>query len=291
MSSDEITRRRLAAFLEEDLGRGDVTSDSVVPPAARAVAVVRAREAGTVAGVREALLLAELTGVDADALVEDGEDFAADTDLLRLRGRARSILGLERTLLNVLCHMSGIATRTRRAVEALRDTGVRVAATRKTLPGLRAFQKRAVVLGGGDPHRWDLGDAVLIKDNHLALAGGVAEAVNRARDSASFTTTIEIEVESVEDALIAARAGAHVLMLDNMDPEAVRETVQALEAADLRDGVILEASGGIRPEEARDWAEAGIDVISSGALTSSSPALDMTLIVTPEAEAEPRPEA
>lgn len=286
MSPDETTRRRLASFLEEDLGRGDITSDSVVAPGALAVGSVRAREAGVAAGVHEATLLAEIAGLRAEPRVGDGDAFAEGAGLLRLHGRARAILGVERTLLNLLSHMSGVATRTRRAVDALAGTGARIAATRKTLPGLRAFEKRAVVLGGGDPHRFDLGDAVLIKDNHLALAGGVVEAVRRAREKASFTASIEVEVESIDDALAAAEAGADVLMLDNMDPERVRETVAALQAAGLRGRVTLEASGGIRPEAARPWAEAGVDIISCGALTASSPTLDLTLTLTPVNEPE-----
>lgn len=287
---DALTRRQLEAFLEEDLGRGDVTSEAVIPAAAQAAGVVRSHAEGTVAGLAEARLLAELTGVTCEALVADGATVGPGDEVLRLAGHARAVLGVERTLLNLLGHMSGVATATRRMVETVAGTGTRVAATRKTLPGLRGLEKRAVVLGGGDPHRGDLSAAVLIKDNHLALIGDPGEAVRRARGAAGFTCTIEIEVETTDAAVAAARAGADILMLDNMQPAQVRATIAALVDAGLRDGVQIEASGGIRPETARAYAEAGADVISCGALTASATAFDFSLTLEPGPPVRPEPQ-
>lgn len=274
---DELIRRQLLGFLHEDLGRGDITSDAVVPAGIKSIASVVARQCGIVAGLHETMLLGQLAGLDVDLVAEDGATLESGDCAVQLRGAARAILGVERTLLNLLSHMSGIATATRRVVEQLEGTGARIAATRKTLPGLRAFDKRAVVIGGGDPHRYDLGDAVLIKDNHLAIVGGVAEAVRRARDAVSFTCKVEIEVETATDALVAAEAGADILLLDNMSPAALGATVTALRQAGLRERVVIEASGGITVASARAYADAGAELVSMGALTSSAPAMDFSL--------------
>lgn len=273
----EIVRHKLLEFLEEDLGRGDVTSEAIIPVDAVAIADLTARQEGIVAGLTEAGWLAELAGITAFPGLEDGDGLEPGDRALRLEGAARPLLGVERTLVNLVGHMSGVATLTRRAVDAVAGTGVRIAATRKTLPGLRWFQKRAVRLGGADPHRYDLSDAVLIKDNHLELAPDLTEAVQRARNAGSFTHRIEIEVEDPAEALEAARAGADILLLDNMDPATVAAAVDGLRAEGLRERVLLEASGGIGIDDLAAYAEVGVDVISMGALTSSATSLDFSM--------------
>lgn len=276
----ELIRQRLLEFLEEDLGRGDITSQAVIPRGTRAAAHVIARHPGVVAGVEESLILCEIAGLVGEPLKLDGEDVAAEEPVLWLDGSASDILGVERTLLNLLGHMSGIATQARSAVEFVQGTRARVAATRKTLPGLRWFEKRAVQLGGADPHRFELADSVLIKDNHLVIVTDVAEAVSRAKSGASFTQKIEVEVESLEDAMVAAGAGADALLLDNMSTDEIRTVVAALEEAGLRNQVTLEASGGISIAELRQYAETGVDVISMGGLTTSAPFFDFSLEIS-----------
>lgn len=273
----EIVRHRLLDFLEEDLGRGDVTSEALVPADARATAALVTRESGILAGVTEGVWLAELVGLAATPERDDGDRLTPGDRLMVLEGPARSLLGVERTLVNMVGHMSGVATLTRQAVDAVAGTGARIAATRKTLPGLRRFQKRAVRVGGGDPHRDDLADAVLIKDNHLELVSTPTEAVERARGAASFTHRVEIEVEDADEALEAARAGADILLLDNMSPAAVTATVERLQAEGLRERVLLEASGGIGLADLPRYARTGVDVISMGTLTSSAPGLDLSM--------------
>lgn len=276
----ELVRAKLLAFLEEDLGRGDITSQTVIPVGTRASAQVLTRQSGVVAGIEEALILCDIAGLVGEALERDGSEVDADRPVLWMDGAARDILGIERTLLNLMGHMSGIATLTRQAVDSVGDSRVRIAATRKTLPGLRWFEKRAVRLGGADSHRYELADAVLIKDNHLEIAGDVATAVERAREGASFTHKIEVEVESLEDALAATAAGADILLIDNLPPEGVRGIVQALEEAGLRGALTLEASGGISIEEIPQYAETGVDVLSLGRLTAAASSFDYSLEIS-----------
>jgi len=217
----------LLRFIREDAPWGDVTSETVVPDVT-CRAVVRAKSQGVVAGLSEARRLFEHFGVTVRERSADGRAVAPGTVLLDLDGPARAILLVERTALNIIGRMSGIATRTREAVEAVRAVSpdVRVAATRKTAPGLRVLDKKAVILGGGDPHRYTLSDMVLIKDNHLALTP-LAEAIRRAKKE-SLYRVVEVEVETVEDAVTAAGAGADIVLLDNMTPDTVREAVRAL---------------------------------------------------------------
>ena len=276
-----ILRERLMEFLREDLGMGDVTTEAVVPAEAMVSAHIIAKEAMVVAGLYEASVIFEAIGVDFKAKVRDGEKVDAGTVLAEVYGRARDILSAERTVLNILMRMSGIATQTRRLVETVRRAGfnVRIAATRKTAPGLRLLDKRAVVIGGGDPHRFRLDDAVLIKDNHVRVAEGVREAVQRARSAASFSKKIEVEVQSLEEALEAAECGVDILMLDNMSVEEAKRTIKALEDRGLREKVIIEVSGRIDEKNILEYAELGPDVISVGALTHSVRAADISLEV------------
>lgn len=283
-SVDDDLRQQLAAFLREDRVDEDITCRAVVPEAACAIGTATAREEGIVAGVREALVLAELRGLEARALVADGDAVTVGAALIEMRGPARALLGLERTLLNLMSHMSGIATQARRAVEIVAGTGTRIAATRKTLPGLRDLEKRAVILGGAEPHRRDLSAAVLIKENHLIFAESLATAVADARAAVGPDVRLEVEAETIEEAVTGARAGADVVMLDNMDPETVRNAIAALRQAGMREAVEVECSGGITLANVRDYAEAGADVVSMGALTMSSPSLDINFAIVVAAD-------
>lgn len=278
------TREQLAAFLAEDLGGGDVTSDALVPEGVRAAGRVHAGQPAVLAGLEEAVGLAALRELTARPLVEDGDRVAADAEILDIEGNARGVLGVERTLLNLISHMSGIATLTRHVVDAVEraHTGAhaprppRVAATRKTLPGLRHLQKKAVVLGGGLPHRLDLSAAVLVKDNHLALSPDLGAVIDRLRTRLG-DSQLEIEVESIDDALFVARRGVDAVLLDNFTPDGVIEVVEALKTAGLRDAVSLEASGGIIAESVSRYADTGVDVISMGTLTLSAPHVDFSM--------------
>jgi nicotinate-nucleotide pyrophosphorylase (carboxylating) len=202
---------------------------------------------------------------------------------MRLVGDAQAILSVERTMLNMLSRMSGIATKTRNLTEKLKKAKVtaRIAATRKSAPGLLYFDKKAVALGGGDPHRLHLDDMVLIKDNHLAIVGGVEEAVKKAKAHSSFTKKIEVEVTTIQDALKAAKAGADVVMLDNFSPKQAKEAGEKLQKAGFA-SVLLEVSGGITSENLLEYASAQVDVISLGELTHSAKALDISLEIIKE---------
>ncbi|HOI13831.1 MAG TPA: carboxylating nicotinate-nucleotide diphosphorylase [Methanoculleus sp.] len=267
----------LLRFIREDAPWGDVTSETVVPDAA-CRAVIRAKDPGTIAGLAEARALFEHFGVTVHQHSADGRAVAAGTTLLELDGPARAILLLERTALNIIGRMSGIATRTRESVDAVRAVSpdVRVAATRKTAPGLRMLDKKAVVLGGGDPHRYSLSDMVLIKDNHLALVP-LPEAIRRAKER-SLYRVVEVEVETAQDAITAAVAGADIILLDNMAPDAVHEAVRMLTERGLRERVILEVSGGVAGGDGlAGYAATGVDVISMGALTHTVRNFDVSL--------------
>jgi len=274
-----ILRERLMEFLREDLGMGDVTTEAVVPAEVMVSAHMIAKEPMVVAGLYEVSVIFEAIGVNFKAKDRDGEKVDAGTVLAEVYGRARDILSAERTVLNILMRMSGIATQTRRLVETVRKAGfnVRIAATRKTAPGLRLLDKRAVAIGGGDPHRFRLDDAVLIKDNHVRVAGGVREAVQRARSATSFSKKIEVEVQSLEEALEAAECGVDILMLDNMSVEEAKRTIKALEDRGLRGKVVIEVSGRIDEKNILEYAELGPDVISVGSLTHSVRAADISL--------------
>ncbi|MCS7135594.1 MAG: carboxylating nicotinate-nucleotide diphosphorylase [Nitrososphaerota archaeon] len=274
-------RRQLLKFLEEDLGWGDVTSELLIPEDALGKGVVIAKEPGIMCGGDEAKELADLVNLNVKVLKKDGEPFDKGEVLLELTGSVRNILSVERVLLNLLAHMCGVATHTRRIVEKVRrvNPNVRVAATRKTLPGLRFFEKKAVRIGGGDTHRYDLSSMVLIKDNHIAVLGDVRLAVERAKKLASFAIKVEVEVSNVKDALEAAKGGADIIMLDNMEPSEIKEVIKTLEAAGLRERLLIEASGGITEENVVEYATTGVDIISIGEITHSARSIDISLDV------------
>jgi nicotinate-nucleotide pyrophosphorylase (carboxylating) len=248
----------------------------VVPADATATARLVARRAGRIAGLEVACRAFTLLdpGVQVELRAADGDDAAAGTTLAVVSGPARSILSAERVALNLLGRLCGIATLTRDVVASVAGTGARVACTRKTTPGLRLLEKYAVRVGGGSNHRFGLDDAVLIKDNHVAVAGGVGEAVRRARAAVGHLVKIEVETTSLAQVREALDAGAEVILLDNMTPEMLREAVALVGGR-----AVTEASGGITPKNAAEVAGTGVDVLSLGWLTHSAPALDVALDV------------
>jgi len=275
-----IVEDAVRSFLAEDIGYGDITTNALIDSKQKAEGRVVCKENAVVAGIEEALVLLDLVGCQGIAKARDGESVRAGIMILSALGPARALLGVERTLLNLLAHMSGVATATADLVSiANRESRgkVRIACTRKTLPGLRYFEKRAVKLGGGDMHRLRLDDAVLIKDNHLELAGSVGECVRKAKEKVSFTKKVEVEVTNADQAVEAAKAGADIILLDNMTPKEVERSVVMLKTENLRDQVLLEASGGIRKENLASYVKTGVDVISVGAITHSAPAIDLSM--------------
>jgi len=276
---------RLVAFVEEDAPFGDATSDAVLDDGT-CTAILRFREAGVAAGLKEAGALFVHYGVSATPRAADGDRVEAGAAVLELEGPVRSMLLVERTALNLVGRMSGIATATARYADLARkgDPRTRVAATRKTAPGLGLLDKKAVLLGGGDPHRFTLSDGLLIKDNHLALVS-IEEAVRRARAFSAYRV-VEVEVETAGEAVRAARAGAEIVLLDNMTVDGAREAIGALAAAGLRDRVLIEVSGGVTEATIGAYAAAGADLISVGALTHSVRSLDLTLEVSRPRQAD-----
>ena len=266
------------AALLEDLGRaGDITTDAVIPAEARLSGVIAARQAGVVAGVDTALLAFRLLDPAIDAAVErpDGTSVATGDAVIRLEGPARPILSAERVALNLLCRLSGIASVTARLVAAARPHGpARIVCTRKTTPGLRALEKYAVRAGGGSNHRFGLDDAVLIKDNHIAVAGGIKAAIERARAGVGHLVKIEVEVDTLGQLEEALDVGVDAVLLDNMDPATLAEAVKRVDGR-----AITEASGRITPETVAAVAASGVDLISVGWITHSAPILDLGLDV------------
>jgi nicotinate-nucleotide pyrophosphorylase (carboxylating) len=276
-------KETVARALAEDLGAGDVTSESTVREDARARARIVQKRPGVVFGLEAVAEALRQCGVeDVDNLVVEGrwrDDVPAE--VLRARGPARGLLAAERTALNFLGHLSGVATLTARFVEAVAGTGAGILDTRKTIPGLRSLEKAAVLAGGGRNHRAGLYDAILIKENHIALAGGLAEAVEAAR-AAHPELAVEVECRDLEEVSLALRAGAGLLLLDNMGTEMLREAVRLRDgSAGAGDGPSLEASGGVTLDTARQIAETGVDLISVGSLTHSAPSLDFSLLLEP----------
>ena len=276
-----IVEEKLKQILADDIGQGDVTVAAVIPANLSIKAEVIAKEDGVVAGIEESIILAEYLGLTAKAEVADGEKIKNKQVLIQISGDAQTILSLERTMLNLLSRMSGIATKTHSLAEKLEKVNVKakIAATRKSAPGLLYFDKKAVVLGSGDPHRLHLDDMVLIKDNHLAIVGSVEETVKKAKAHSSFTKKIEVEVTNVEDALIAAKVGADIIMLDNFSPKLAKAAGEALRKAGFSK-VLLEVSGGINSETLLEYASAQVDIISMGELTHSVKSLDLSLEIT-----------
>ena len=272
-------RQDLAKMVYEDIGFEDITTRALIPPGLKVRGHIISKEEGISAGVELAVAIFTEFEVETEVMVADGEKIKQGQIIMEISGDPRSILSVERTVLNLMMRMSGIATLTDNIIKMVRSVNpdVIVAGTRKTTPGLQFFEKNAIRSGGGDTHRYRLDDSVLIKDNHMALVGGVAEAVSLARKYVSFTKKIEIEVENLEEALQAAKAGADIVMLDNMDPEDVTTVLEALDDENLRDTVIIEVSGGINSDNIVQFAKTGVDVISTGYITHSARSLDLSL--------------
>lgn len=266
-------------MLEEDEGFGDITSNALIPQDKVFYAKLISKDEGILAGIDIIKEIFLEYGIDILSSKNDGDSIKKGDILLEIEGNARKILLLERTALNLLMRLSGVATKTHRVVSSVKEVNgnVRVAGTRKTAPALQKYDKMAIAIGGGDPHRYGLDDMVLIKDNHIAVVGSVKEALRLAKENVSFSKKIEIEVESVEDAVIAAENGADIIMFDNMSPEEARVSLDALIEKDLRDGVLIEISGGITEDNILDYAPLDVDIISLGSLTHQASSLNFSL--------------
>jgi len=276
-----LIEETLEKFLDEDIGHGDITTDALVDSRTKATGQVVCKERAVIAGLSESIILLKLLGCEGKLKVRDGQEVSAGTIILEVDGSGSSLLKVERVLLNLLSHMSGVATATAELVSIAKKNGssARIACTRKTLPGLRYFEKRAVELGGGDTHRLRLDDAVLIKDNHLELAGSITESVRKAKARVSFIKKIEVEATSPGQAVEAGLAGADIVLLDNMTPQEVKRSLTLLETKKLRDRLLIEVSGGITRENLSNYVKTGADVISIGSITHSAKAIDMSLEV------------
>ena len=276
--TDLQIRPLVEAALREDIRSGDVTTQSLIPSGTRGVAQMNFRQDGVLCGSDIARLAWEiLGGVEVEMLRHDGEVISKGDTVLRVSGEAATILTGERVALNFVQRLSGIATLTRQFVEAVDGTGARVADTRKTTPGLRLLEKYAVRCGGGSNHRFALDDMILIKDNHIALCGGIEKAIQRARENIGHSLKIEVECDTLEQVEKAAQAGADIILLDNMKPDDLKRAVEIINGRSLS-----EASGGVNLQTVRAIAESGVDIISVGALTHGARSLDIGLDIEVE---------
>lgn len=265
---------KIIEWLNEDVGSGDITTENIIPQQAKTVGLIQAKQRGIVAGINVAGLVFTTLAPDIEftPMVEDGDEVEPHTVLAKIEGDAHVILTGERLALNLLQHMSGIATLTSSYARLAEGTKAHVVDTRKTLPGLRMLEKYAIRVGGGRNHRMGLYDAVMIKDNHIKVAGGIKEAVQMTRNEISHTVKIEVETETLDQVKEALEAGADIIMLDNMSIENIEEAVRLIDGR-----AIVEASGGVTKERLPAIAKAGVDIISVGALTNSAPILDISL--------------
>ncbi|AOL15614.1 nicotinate-nucleotide diphosphorylase (carboxylating) [Sulfolobus sp. A20] len=271
---EQVYIKRLLEYLEEDVLPEDITSSAL--EGIKAKGVVRVKERGVLAGNRFIVPFLNFLGFNVLNYKKDGEEIYSNQIVLEFSGDADKLLSIERLALNILSRLSGIATITNVMVKKAREVNpnVRIAGTRKTTPGFRIFEKYAIQVGGGDPHRYNLNDAVLIKDNHITLYGNLEELIQKIKRSVSFTKKIEVEVSSFENAIKAYKAGADAILLDNMKPYEIIPIVN-----ELKGKVILEASGGINLDNIVDYAKSGVDVISSGYITHSYKSIDLSLDV------------
>jgi nicotinate-nucleotide pyrophosphorylase (carboxylating) len=269
-------REILANFLQEDVGAGDITSDNVIPAdlVAKAEIVCKSRFA-IVCGLEEASILFDVCGCKSEILVRDGSEVVKGTVVMNVSGYARAILKAERTVLNIIMRMSGIATETKRMVDLAK--GVTILATRKTAPGLRYFDKKAVVLGGGATHRMRLDDMVLIKDNHLVLVSDLGKCIRLAKKNVGSSIKVECEARTKEEALAAVAAEADVVMLDNFTPKQAQQTIRQIRRMGLRNKVKIELSGGINQNNIRHYSRTKPDFISLGYITHSFKTIDFSL--------------
>ena len=268
-------------ILKEDIGYGDVTSNALISDDSISSGFIVSKDFGILAGVDVVLDIFGEYGINVLNFLDDGSNIKPGDKLIEFEGDSKTILLLERTVLNILMRMSGVASKTNSIVSKVKDVNpnVRVAGTRKTSPALQRYDKEAIFIGGGDPHRNCLDDMVLIKDNHINIVGGVLEALKLAKENTSFSKKIEIEVETCEDAVLVAREGVDIVMLDNMSVDEALETINSLKDEGLRDGILVEVSGGITEDNILDYAVLDVDIISLGALTHSVSSLNFSLDV------------
>ncbi len=264
-------------MISEDESFGDITSEAVVDENKIVTAHIISKDEGILAGINIAKEIFESRGIQVLFNLKDGNKIVKKDLLLSLKGDARTILLLERSVLNLLMRMSGVATSANYHVNLVKDYDVIIAGTRKTLPAIGKYDKQALRIGGADTHRFSLDDMVLIKDNHIASVGTPVEALLKAKKNVSFSKKIEIEVESLEDAVECVKNKADIVMLDNMGPEDVQKVLNELIKLDIRDNSLIEVSGGITDENIVDYAKLGVDIISLGALTHSSRSLNFSL--------------
>jgi nicotinate-nucleotide pyrophosphorylase (carboxylating) len=278
----KIVEEQLLRFLKEDIGQGDITTTTTIPTNLIITAKVIAKETGIAAGIEEAVILAQSMSLKVKTNITDGEQIKNKQVLMQITGEAQTILTVERTLLNLLSRMCGIATITHKLVEKLKTTKsqAKIAATRKTAPGLAYFDKKAVTIGGGDSHRLHLDDMVLIKDNHIAIIGDPVKAVKIAKKNTSFSKKVEVEITELKDVLRVAEAGADIIMLDNFTPNEVNKAAEILKNTKTPHKILLEVSGGINDQTLIDYAQAKVDIISMGTLTHSVKSLDISLEIT-----------
>ena len=272
-------REMLANFLQEDVGAGDITSNSIIPDdlAARGEIVCKSSLA-VASGLEEAAMIFDICGCKSEILIRDGSKVKKGKVVMRVSGSARAILKAERVALNIMMRMSGIATETKRMTDVAKD--VTVLATRKTAPGLRYFDKKAVVAGGGGAHRMRLDDMALIKDNHLALVGGAEKCIRLAKKSIGSSIKVECEAKSVKEAVATISAGADIVMLDNFTPKQAASAIRQIAKMGLRKKAKIEISGGVNAENIKQYARAGADFISLGYITHSPKAVDFSLEIT-----------
>lgn len=264
-------------ILEEDEGFGDITSNAVIDKQALAIAQIISKDDGILAGIEIIKDLLVSKNIEIISSLNDGDKISKGDLLLEVKGNARTILLLERTLLNVLMRMSGVATAAYKTVELVRDYDVRIAGTRKTSPAIAKLDKLALRIGGADTHRFTLDDMILIKDNHIALVGSPLDALKLAQANSSFSKKIEIEVETLEDAIQCIQAKADIVMLDNMGIDEVKNVLAELDKLNIRNNSLIEISGGITPENVVDYAKLGVDIISLGDFTHSTSSLNFSL--------------
>lgn len=272
-------KNALRNMVNEDIGFEDITTNALIGPEVNARAEIISRERGILAGINVAEAIFQEFELNYSSYKSDGDLISPEDIIMSIEGNARTLLSVERTALNLMMRMSGIATLTSKMIKKVRTVNpqVIIAGTRKTTPGFQFFEKSALKSGGGDPHRFRLDDCVMIKDNHRALVGDISRAISLARKNVSFTKKIEVEVENLEEAVLASKAGADIIMLDNMKPSEILEVLKEMDNQGLRNNVLIEASGGINPENIVDYALTGVDVISMGFLIHSAQTIDLSM--------------
>lgn len=266
-------------MIDEDKGFEDITTNALISDEKIAIAKIITKEKGIIAGVEVVKNIFERYGLNVTLFKKDGDEIAEGDIIFEINGLAKYILILERTALNLIMRMSGIATLTSNIVKKVKkyNPNIKIAGTRKTVPSLQKFDKKAIAIGGGDTHRFRLDDMILIKDNHIAAVGSISKAIELAKSNCSFTKKIEVEVEDPQDALIASKLGVDIIMLDNMAPNEIKNTLNSLNNENLRNNVLIEISGGINLDNIIEYAKLQVDIISLGFITHSVHSLDISL--------------